>query len=86
MNGLPELMAELVAGAPEQGSTPRNSANSRRNWPNKSSPSFEEVLDLALTTKSRLYDGDLLSARLEPILELIDLIKHSRSQQQGAGT
>ena len=40
-----------------------------------------EILDLGLTKQGRTYDGQLVQNRLQPILEVSELIRLSKSQE-----
>ncbi|MDJ0951239.1 MAG: hypothetical protein QNJ94_20195 [Alphaproteobacteria bacterium] len=82
---LPEMIAELVAGAPDERALPEELRKFEGELADQVFLLFEEVLDLGLTTKSRSYDPNLMKARLEPILEIVELINLSRNRKKGAG-
>jgi hypothetical protein len=43
----------------------------------------QEVLELGLTARGRCYDPKAVTARLEPVLELVDLIRLSQERRKG---
>lgn len=44
---------------------------------------LQETLELGLIVRSRCYDHGAIAARLEPVLELLDLIRLSRERRKG---
>lgn len=80
---LPELVASLMLGPPAA----REPAEGLRQFEDDLAKQIfaliEEVLNLGLTTTSRTYSPALIKTRLEPILEILDLVRQSNSQQEG---
>lgn len=81
---MPELMAELIAAAPGSKEDDETLARFERAVADQVFSMIEEILDFGLTSRSRSYDPNLIKERLEPIIEILNLIKLSREQSKGA--
>lgn len=79
----PELVASLMVG-PDDGNKPVDDLKAYEDeLAGQVFALIEEILDLGLTQSTRTYDPDLINARSEPILELLDLIRHSKTKKGG---
>jgi hypothetical protein len=75
---LPELVASLMTG-PAASETPANDLlDFEDDIARQTFALIEEILDLGLTKQSRTYDPALIKTQLEPILEILDLIRLSK--------
>ncbi|WP_421723991.1 hypothetical protein [Bauldia sp.] len=81
---LPELMAELVTAVPGPEADLEALKKFEAAVADQVFAMVEEVLELGLTTRSRSYDPELVKRRLDPILEVLELIKLSKQQTKGA--
>jgi len=79
---MPELLAELVASAPEPGQDAEALRNFESTLADQMFALIEEILDMGLTSRSRTYDPDLIREKLPPLLEILDLLKISQDQQK----
>jgi hypothetical protein len=78
---LPELTASLMVGLPSADSDITDMRAYEADLAHQVFGLIEETLDLGLTQSTRTYDPDLISTRLDPILETLDLIRHSRTSK-----
>ena len=83
---LPELVAELTAGVPNPGDTPEEDKHALKQFESVVATQvfsmIEEILDLGLTSQSRSFDPDLIRNRLNPVLEITNLIEVARTRAQ----
>ena len=79
---MPELMASLMAGVPDGGGSDAL-AEFEADVADQIFALIEEVLDLGLTETSRTFDPELMTRRLEPVLEILDLIRLSKLPKGG---
>lgn len=78
---LPELVANLQQG-PAQTDDPASDLETlEADVAEQTFALIEEILDLGLTKQGRTYDGQLVQKRLQPILEVSELIRLSKSQE-----
>jgi hypothetical protein len=82
----PELIASLVAAAPEDAPDDKALQEFEAEIASQVFGLMEEVLDMGLTSRSRTYDPDLIKNGLAPILEVFDLLKMSREQNKGVSS
>ena len=79
---LPEMLAELVAAAPEVDGKPGDLSRFEDRLSAELFSLVEEVFDLGLTSQSRTYDPDLMARRLEPVLEIAELLQKRRANSR----
>ncbi|QDG78441.1 hypothetical protein [Labrenzia sp. PHM005] len=80
---LPEMMAELVAAAPEAGGGEAELKRFEAALAAELFALIEEVFDLGLTSQSRTYEPRLMEGRLEPVLEIARLLERKRQETAG---
>ena len=76
----PDVAALLMTGVPDQDEDDQALKALEARVADQVFALFEEVLHLGLTTRIQCYDQQLISARLEPVLELVKLI-HDKHEQ-----
>ncbi len=79
----PELVAGLVAAAPENEPDDEALQKFEAEIAAQIFGLMEEILDMGLTSRSRTYDPNLIENGLTPLLEVFDLLKMSRDQNKG---
>jgi hypothetical protein len=80
---LPELVASLMLGPQPAGNPADELVKFEDAIAQQTFALIEDVLNLGLTTVSRTYSPALIKTRLEPILEILDLVRLSNSKQEG---
>ena len=78
---IPELVAELVSAHPE--SDPESLTDFEARLADVIFALIEEILDMGLTSKSRSYDPALIRKRMDPILEILELLRVARKNEKG---
>lgn len=78
----PELVAGLVAAAPENEPDDKALQKFEAEIAAQIFGLMEEILDMGLTSRSRTYDPNLIENGLTPLLEVFDLLKISRDQNK----
>ena len=71
---LPDVAALLITGVPDEDENDQALKTLEVRVADRLFALFEETLHLALTTRSQCYDQQLISARIDPVLELAKLI------------
>lgn len=72
---MPDLMAELLSGAPDDEAGRQRLQAFEAALADQIFAMIEELLDMGLTSSNRSYDPRLVRDRITPILEILDLIK-----------
>lgn len=80
---LPELVAELMAGAPPPDAGKEARVQFEAVIATQVFSIVEEILDMGLTSQARCFDPALVRNRLNPILEVTDLVKLSLARSEG---
>ena len=70
----PDVAALLITGVPDEDENDQALKTLEVRVADRLFALFEETLHLALTTRSQCYDQQLISARIDPVLELAKLI------------
>ncbi|WP_417485949.1 hypothetical protein [Maricaulis sp.] len=79
---MPELVATLMVGVREEG-TVDDLVDFEADLSEQIFALIEELLDLGLTENSRTFDPELMKRRLEPIQEILDLVRLSKQPKGG---
>lgn len=77
---MPELVAELVAAAPEDAQDGPALRKFERALADQVFALMEEILDMGLTSRSRTFDPELIKEKLAPILEILELVRLSQQR------
>lgn len=80
---LPELLATLMTGPANTDDAAEALVDFEADVAEQAFALIEEILDLGLTKNSRTYDPALIKTRLEPVLEILDLIRLSKLPKGG---
>lgn len=77
---LPHMLADLVANAPTADDQSVEFQQFEAALADQFFALMEEVLDLGLTSQPRTYDPQLIRQKSEPIIEIVALLKQTRSE------
>ena len=80
---MPELVASLMTGPAQSDKAANDLLEFEDDIARQIFALIEEILDFGLTKTSRTYDPALIKTQLEPILEILDLIRLSKLNKEG---
>lgn len=81
---LPDIMGEAFSGPDEHASGAMKSLKTfEKAMLNDVFAFIQEVLELGLTSQNRCYDVSGIEKRIEPVLEILELINMSKQRRKG---